>query len=203
VFPRLLGGRLCLDFVNTLEGRIGARPEEFLTEYEALVRWACHVDLLTEGACEDLTRQSRQHLEKAAGVYLQAIALRETIHQVFLALTHDRAPAPNDLMALQRVYVEGMGHARLNAHDEGVRWVWAPSPELGGVNWAVARSAVDLLISPDARRVKQCPGCGDCGWLFLDTTKSGTRQWCSMEGCGSRAKMRRQYQRKHRQGVAE
>ncbi|MFL5589598.1 MAG: CGNR zinc finger domain-containing protein [Ktedonobacteraceae bacterium] len=27
-------------------------------------------------------------------------------------------------------------------------------------------------------------------------SKNGSRQWCSMEGCGSRAKMRRQYARK-------
>jgi predicted RNA-binding Zn ribbon-like protein len=37
-----------------------------------------------------------------------------------------------------------------------------------------------------------CPG-NNCGWLFLDG--SGRRQWCSMEVCGSRAKMRRRYER--------
>ncbi len=28
---RLLGGRLCIDFVNTVEDRAGERPEDFLT----------------------------------------------------------------------------------------------------------------------------------------------------------------------------
>ncbi|MGH3132366.1 MAG: CGNR zinc finger domain-containing protein [Gaiellaceae bacterium] len=45
-------------------------------------------------------------------------------------------------------------------------------------------------------RVKECPGAGDCGWLFYDTSRNGTRRWCSMEGCGSRVKMRRQYARR-------
>ena len=63
--------------------------------------------------------------------------------------------------------------------------------------WPIVTSAVELLTSPEARRVKVCPGLGDCGWLFLDTSKSGRRRWCSMEGCGSRSKMRRYYARTH------
>jgi predicted RNA-binding Zn ribbon-like protein len=194
-FPRLLGGCLCLDFVNTIEGRISQHPEEFLAEYEALVRWAYHVDLLTDEACIELLKRSRRQPKRAVDVFKKFIALRETIHRVFLALVHEQMPSPKDLMVLQQVYAEGLSHANLETRDGGVRWVWATLPELEGIYWAVARSAVELLTSLDARRVKQCPGCADCGWLFLDTSKSGTRQWCSMEGCGSRAKMRRQYQR--------
>jgi predicted RNA-binding Zn ribbon-like protein len=55
---------------------------------------------------------------------------------------------------------------------------------------------VALLTGPELGRVKQCPGpLGDCGWLFLDTSKNRSRRWCSMEGCGSEAKMRRRHER--------
>jgi len=47
-----------------------------------------------------------------------------------------------------------------------------------------------------AMRVRQCPGANDCGWLFYDTSRNGSRRWCSMEGCGSRVKMRQQYAKK-------
>ncbi|WP_198925374.1 CGNR zinc finger domain-containing protein [Dictyobacter vulcani] len=50
--------------------------------------------------------------------------------------------------------------------------------------------------------MKECPGNKGCGWLFLDTSKNGRRQWCSMQGCGSRAKRRRQYGRQRR-AIAE
>ncbi|MGZ6307885.1 MAG: CGNR zinc finger domain-containing protein, partial [Ktedonobacterales bacterium] len=30
-----------------------------------------------------------------------------------------------------------------------------------------------------------------CAWLFFGTSKNRTRQWCSMEDCGSGAKARR------------
>jgi len=35
--------------------------------------------------------------------------------------------------------------------------------------------------------------CADdsCAWLFLDATRSGTRRWCDMKGCGNRNKVRR------------
>jgi predicted RNA-binding Zn ribbon-like protein len=68
--------------------------------------------------------------------------------------------------------------------------------ELGGPLWLIAQSAVELLTEGELRRIKQCPGAGDCGWLFYDTSRNGTRRWCSMEGCGSRVKMRRQYARR-------
>jgi predicted RNA-binding Zn ribbon-like protein len=30
---------------------------------------------------------------------------------------------------------------------------------------------------------------------FFDVSKNGTRRWCSMSGCGNRAKARRHYAR--------
>ncbi|UQN08996.1 ABATE domain-containing protein [Deinococcus sp. QL22] len=200
--PRLLGGRLCLDFVNTIEGRISSQPEEFLTDSSGLIRWAYHVGLVSEEAREDLLEQARQQPDRAAARHREAVALREAIYRVFLASAQGQRPLPEDLNVLQEVYVEGLSRAELSASEAGVEWIWATTRELAGVNWTVARSAVEVLTSLDARRVKRCPGCGDCGWLFFDATKSGTRQWCSMEGCGSRAKMRRQYQRHHGLGGA-
>jgi predicted RNA-binding Zn ribbon-like protein len=32
-------------------------------------------------------------------------------------------------------------------------------------------------------------------------TKNGIRRWCSMQGCGSRAKARRQYARRQAAGI--
>jgi predicted RNA-binding Zn ribbon-like protein len=32
---------------------------------------------------------------------------------------------------------------------------------------------------------------------FHDTTRSGTRRWCSMTACGNRLKARRHYRRQH------
>ena len=62
--------------------------------------------------------------------------------------------------------------------------------------WPLARAAVALLATPNLDRVKECANHASCGWLFLDQSKNGSRRWCSMDDCGSRDKMRRQYARR-------
>lgn len=196
-FPRLLGGRLCLDFINSIDGRIGPRPLDCLTDYAALVQWGYHVHLLTGTERGTLLQQAQEQHEDAKRVYSQAIALREGLYRIFVAILSQTTPPPQDLELLREVYVAGLGQARLMIQDASVSWHWPLTPDLRGVIWLVARSAVELLTAPELARVRQCPGRDDCGWLFLDTSKGGQRQWCSMEGCGSRVKMRRLYQRHH------
>lgn len=52
----------------------------------------------------------------------------------------------------------------------------------------VARDAV-RLFGPDADgRIRECSA-DDCGLVYLDTSRSGNRRWCSMQRCGNRAKV--------------
>jgi predicted RNA-binding Zn ribbon-like protein len=200
--PRLLGGRLCLDFANTVEDRTTGRPNDFLPDYAPLAHWGRHVGELTEGQLARLLEEGARRPDEAAVVFGHAIALREAIYRVFAAIAHGHSPPPADVAAIEAAYREATAHARLVRSGDGFAWAWAetkPGAALDRVLWPVARSAVALLTEPELARVKQCPGCDDCAWLFLDTSKNGTRRWCSMEGCGSRAKMRRQYAR--RKGV--
>ena len=52
---------------------------------------------------------------------------------------------------------------------------------------AIGRDAVASLGRPD--RIRTCSA-GDCGVMYLDTSRSGTRTWCSMSRCGNRHKVR-------------
>ena len=38
-------------------------------------------------------------------------------------------------------------------------------------------------------RIRECSA-DDCRLVYLDTSRSGTRRWCSMQRCGNRAKVR-------------
>jgi predicted RNA-binding Zn ribbon-like protein len=58
----------------------------------------------------------------------------------------------------------------------------------------VAESAAWLLEHGDGSLVRRCEGTG-CVLLFYDTTRNKSRRWCSMEGCGSRAKAAAYYRR--------
>jgi predicted RNA-binding Zn ribbon-like protein len=65
---------------------------------------------------------------------------------------------------------------------------WVGFQGVRSVMSSVARDAVDVLGGPRAARLKRCEG-SRCALLFVDTSRSGRRRWCSMDRCGNRAKV--------------
>ncbi len=61
---------------------------------------------------------------------------------------------------------------------------------------ALAVSGLALLSEQATRRIRIC---SNCCWLFLDSSRNGSRLWCDMAVCGNRQKAKRHYrrQRKH------
>jgi predicted RNA-binding Zn ribbon-like protein len=115
---------------------------------------------------------------------------------VFLALATERDPVTGDLTHVQRIYGQAVAHAHLRSVEGRFDWDWRAREN--GLNleyllWPIAFSAVELLTGGERNRVKVCANPDGCGWLFYDGSKNGSRRWCSMEGCGSQVKMRRQY----------
>lgn len=194
--PRLLGGDLALDFVNTVSSRGDEPGEEKILSYDELVRWLAYAGGLEADAARVLLRLSKAQPAAAARVLAQALALRETIYHVFLALARGEAAPLTDLSALSVTYREVLGHAALVPIDRAYGWQWNGPSALEHVLWPPARAAVALLAAPDLDRVKECANHASCGWLFLDQSKNASRRWCSMDDCGSRDKMRRQYARR-------
>ena len=62
-----------------------------------------------------------------------------------------------------------------------------------GPGWLAARNYLELLATaPD--RIRRCAH-EACVLHFYDTSRNGTRRWCSMAACGNRAKASRHYTR--------
>jgi predicted RNA-binding Zn ribbon-like protein len=199
-YPRLLGGVLCLDFANTVEGRLDPRPTDFIEGYADLPAWAFHAGLMDAQRRGRVLRLAKVEVATAERLYGRAIELREALYRTFRAVARGTTPDERDLAVAAREYAAGMAEASLE--PGGTTWSWAwREDDLAYPVWAVARSAVDLLTSADLSRIKQCPGALDCGWLYYDASRNRTRRWCSMEGCGSRVKMRRQYARQTSRGL--
>jgi len=181
-----------------MDPRLGSRPHDYLVDYSDLVQWSLHVGLLTVDEAECLLEEAARRPTEATMTFGRTIALREAMYRVFSAVAHSTVPETTDLETVKDAFVEAMAHAQLVSTLHGYKWDWAESKNaLDQMLRPVVYSAVELLTSEEVKKVKECPGVGDCGWLFLDTSKNGSRQWCSMDGCGSRAKMRRLYARKH------
>ncbi|MFE6104928.1 CGNR zinc finger domain-containing protein [Streptomyces laurentii] len=65
--------------------------------------------------------------------------------------------------------------------------------------WSAAEAYLRLLEEhPD--RIRKCAN-PECVLHFYDVSKNGGRRWCSMAGCGNRAKTQRHYTR-HRKNTA-
>jgi len=198
VFLRL-GERLCLDFVNTLAHRLTNAPDDLMPNYHSLVEWAAAMELISTPEVEELIQVARETPHRADAVFARALTLRETLYRLFRAVVIHVPPDEAALADVHTLYLEALAHTRLTL--SGTHYALTPDSALGpeSILWAVARSAVELLTLDDLSRLKQCPGLDDCGFLFLDTSKNGTRTWCSMNFCGSRAKMRRLYARKRQE----
>jgi predicted RNA-binding Zn ribbon-like protein len=182
---KLWGGTLCLDFANShdwTESRepLGPENDALLVPGELSV-WGRRLGILG--------RSSRGPSEaELAAVH----SLRAAVYAVFAAVAEERQPPGKALALIARSHAEAVRAGKLAKRDGAWRLRF-PAGDPASVRHAVADDAVRLLADPERlARVRRCPGSG-CGWLFLD--RSGKRKWCSMETCGSRAKMRRLYAR--------
>jgi predicted RNA-binding Zn ribbon-like protein len=205
---RLVGMRPCLDFVNTVGGRVSSperkrgRPDfadhitrDDIPDYESLLRWSAFASLLEPSETEPLRDQARRSVPAAKRLLQRARRLREAIYRIGKALVEDWPPLSADLRTLDREVREARRHQRLVAGKRGLETGWVEDTKhLDRMLWPVALSAAALFGSDDVDQLKQCGGVA-CGWLFFDTTRNHSRQWCDMADCGNLAKVRRFRQR--------
>lgn len=191
----LSGGRPCLDFANTLEGRLD-EVRERLGSYGDLVSWAGQAGLVDEGVESELRREAEERPRDAEGVLAVARTLREALYTIFSSVAAGEAPGAESVSRLNEALPEAMGAFRLAPSDPGDEWRWALSgPGLYRVLAPVVRDAAELLTSTEVGRVRECES-ETCAWLFLDRSRNRSRRWCDMSVCGNRAKARRHYERR-------
>lgn len=182
------GGRLCLDFANTIDWRTSPQPQELLPDYATVLTWSALRHTLPRAALESLRALSVADPRTAAAVLADARQLREAIIEAAQALcAHTPVPLSGINQALQLlppppglVYEAGYYVYELTGRtlDEPLR----------PVLW----SLVALLASADAQRVGCCSA-PECGWFFVDESPNRKRLWCSSKVCGNRERVRRAY----------
>jgi predicted RNA-binding Zn ribbon-like protein len=196
------GGRLCLDFANTVNGRLTTSPEDLLATVRDLATWGLRMNLLAEVGASSVVDAAGANPDRAAFVHARVVGLRESVYSVFAAIATGEHPPRGAVRDLIDTYRTVLADAELVAGVGSAPWRWLPTPgddplQLDWLVWPVIRSTLDLLTSNDLPRLKRCAGADrGCAGLFVDDTKNGIRRWCSMDGCGSRAKMRRLYARR-------
>jgi predicted RNA-binding Zn ribbon-like protein len=187
---KLFGNHPVLDFTNTVDSRGVDFGPDVLTDFRDLLRWGVRIGIIDAAAANALRNIKAKQGEAALK---HAKSLREALYRIFAA-QHSVAAADLDLLQQDVLAAQTM---RVFVPDgSGFAWRWrAGDPDT--ITHRIAFSAADLLTSPALSRVHVCPG-ENCAWLFLDTSRSGRRLWCSEETCGTRNRVRRWRNRQQR-----
>jgi predicted RNA-binding Zn ribbon-like protein len=183
----LVGGRLCLDFVNTLNRERDQVTDERFRKFQDVLDWSVRLGLIDASAATRLGRECNEHPRTAEVALERVRELRETVWRLF------SARQAKDLKRIQMA-TKDLPLPRLEL-DEKAGVVIEPGRDLCG--WLIAAiygSTLELLALEDPVRIRACPA-PRCGWLFLDSSPGNRRKWCSMRTCGNREKAREHYKR--------
>jgi predicted RNA-binding Zn ribbon-like protein len=193
----LVAGHTALDFVNTVDWRWDPlRRKDLLDGFEDLVGWARQTAIVTAAEAQALTAAAKRDPRSASRALHRARRLRETLGRIFEAAGRNQRPTARDLRRLNAVLGAALRRRRLELRGNRYDWTWTASDgrPLDAFLSPIVLAAAELLTVPQRFKIRACAA-EDCGWLFLDTSRSGRRRWCTMQSCGNRAKARRFYQR--------
>ena len=167
-----IAGRPCLDLAATV-GERWRRSFERLRTPEDLGRW-----LVEAGFAGEPPVVGHGQLEAVR-------ALRDAIYRAAKSAGKGTLD-PADVTLINRWTAEPGAVPVLDCRR---RLSWLAERPVEAALASLARDAADLISGPLAGRVRECAA-EDCALLFVDTSRPGRRRWCSMEGCGNRAKTR-------------
>jgi predicted RNA-binding Zn ribbon-like protein len=180
----VVGGHLALDFANTVDDPGGHEEFDHLPDYAGLLRWAHDREVLGEDQAAALAATARAHPRLAKAAVTQARSLRAAVNDTFGAVVQGAAP-DRGWERVRQFSAVAVQRATVAPGSPPLRMSW-DFHDLESPLWPVAEAAYRLLTGPELRRLKQC---GGCPWLFLDSSKNGSRRWCAMEDCGTHAKI--------------
>lgn len=198
----LVAGALALDLVNTVTAR-DSQPRDWFADYAALLDWARQTGVFASAELLQLDALAQRQPLKARAALARIRRLREALCVLAYALGGQPAGAAVEQAALAQLDSDcraAAQAARLVLQPQGLAQEWtARRSGLDLIAHVVAAQAVTCLQRLELPRLRICAG-HDCGWVFLDTSKSGRRRWCDMATCGNSAKAQRfqQAQRKRR-----
>jgi predicted RNA-binding Zn ribbon-like protein len=179
-----VGNHLALDFLNTRPVQDG-EPMELLSDFDALFRWFHAAGLLSTQEMANLQLQGESVATRRT---LEAMRqFREKLRKEVLAweggaqLHRSTVDELNQLMAAHPMLSKLRARGNVPSLE---LWFEPRLPE--DLFAPVADSAAKLFASVDHNRVRKC---GQCVLHFYDTSKKGTRRWCSMQLCGNRLKV--------------
>ena len=185
-----VGDALALDLVNT-EDAVRGRRRDLLAAPGAATRWWCAAQIAHPDRVA-VQVDDNNPLDDAA-LRDALVALRGAVRGIFGALAAGVVPAADDVARLNATLATGREWLEFTPAGES-RLAYRSADRAASVLLPIAVSAVRLATESQRHRLHACAN-GRCVLLFYDTTKSGTRRWCSL-GCKDRDRKMKGYRRK-------
>jgi predicted RNA-binding Zn ribbon-like protein len=173
---KLIGGRLSLEFVNTVSWPNTARRHDWLGSVGNVALWLAAVGL----EAVDCKRADLVSID----------TLRTTLTAVLRPLAHGKRPARDAIEPFNDCL--SAANSRRVIVPSTLAWGWKPQKSALDAFGPVVLDAAELIAGGRRDRLRHCPS---CDWLFEDQTRNGQRRWCDMADCGSRDKAHRYYHR--------
>ena len=190
-----IGNHLALDFLNTKLVLAGS-PKELLPDVDALVRWLVASGLLTRTKGKALAKTWRDTPQ--AGVLLrELLEFRERLRAVVVRQEAGFSASNAFIAELNSLLKQHPGVIALQRKGEKLGLETAFELEKPNDVWApIAIAVAELISDVSSMRLRKCEA---CIIHFLDTSKKGSRRWCSMNICGNKIKVAA-YQKRRRAG---
>jgi predicted RNA-binding Zn ribbon-like protein len=180
-----VGNHLAMDFLNTRPVQNG-EPMELLPDFRALLRWFQAAKLLS---ARDVAKLQQEWGKSArAQRTLEAVReLREKMRKEILTWEDGGAVHHSTVGELNRLMADYPMRARLKTSGSAsATELWFEPCQPEDLFAPLAHSTAALFAHVDRDRVRRCD---QCVLHFHDTSKKGTRRWCSMQLCGNRLKV--------------
>ncbi len=190
-FRALRGGVPCLDFVNTIARHDDpAATDDLGSGYVRLIEWCEYAELVDAPGPRRLAIAAGKDPREAASVRRRALGLRAALHRILQAIVTGDTPDEGALAILNQELQRARAAESLVAGGNGLVWQVQGPSTLESPLLVIARDAATVLTSDQASRIRQCAGPA-CERYFLDTSRNGSRRFCSATGCGSLERVRR------------
>ena len=180
---------LCLSLANTRNWRRAKAPLEHMHDYSDVLRWGEKRGLIDAGGVLRLAAIASLRPRVARAEFAATMALREAVYGVFSARARGAEAGESDVALIGASFNDAVAQLELIVVDGKLTArARRAEPGLEAMRLHAALSAVSLLTSELAAKVKECADDRGCGWLFLDRTRNGSRRFCFSNECGNRAR---------------
>lgn len=182
LLPRLLGGRLSVDFLNASSSTSGL-------SWEQLIGFLSAVEIISSERATQLFTLPQSDPQAAEGLLLKARRLCGSLRLMFSSLVRKQTLAPKWIEPVNEILQITEGHDELVF--EGGVWRIEFIAREAGLDWllaAIARSAAEIIAEGTRARLRLCAN-PNCGLFFYDDSRTHRRRWCSMARCGNRSKV--------------